>query len=136
VRLKYLLKDRWPICAPLDSNDQTEVEQFLSGLDGNYEASRNGILVLMERFSKNGRDGFSDKLCHYVDKEEKIWEFIKGPLRVLWFEAGGQMIVCACGYVKKQQKADKRMVQHAIRLKHAYFAAVPSDIEFVEVIEE
>ena len=74
-----------------------------------------------ERFSQSGRDTFNDDLCHYVDKDEKIWEFIKGDIRVLWFYGqGNRIIICSHGFIKNSRKTPKKEINHAITAKHAY----------------
>lgn len=135
MRLKRLIKDRWRICAPLDAQNRTEVETFLSELDGNYEANIGGMLALMERYAKLGPNGMNDAICHIANKKEKIWEFIKGRLRVYWFDAGNEIVVCVCACIKKSQKVDPTMVDKAIQMKNDYFRLKAAGIA-IEIVEE
>lgn len=76
---------------------------------------------LFERFSRSGRDTFNDDLCHYVDKDEKIWEFIKGDIRVLWFYGkGSRIVVCSHGFIKKSRKTPIKEINHAVAIKKEY----------------
>lgn len=135
MRLKRLIKDRWRICAPLDAQNRTEIEIFLNELDGNYEANIGGMLALMERYTKLGPAGMNDALCHLANKKEKIWEFIKGRLRVYWFDAGNEIVVCVCGCVKKSQKVDPSMVGKAIQVKNEYFRLKEVGVA-IEIVDE
>lgn len=119
----------------MDAQGRTDVETFLDGLDGNFESSINGILVLLERYSLNGPDDMNDVLCHLADRKEKIWEFIKGRLRIYWFDAGDAVIVCVCGCVKKTQRVDPAMVKKAIQVKHEYLRLKGAGVN-VEIVEE
>lgn len=135
MRLRPLIKDRWKICAPLDVQNKTEIEIFLSELDGNYRANRNGLLVIMERYAKQGPAGMNDAFCHLANKKEKIWEFIKGRLRVYWFDTDDGIVVCVCGCIKKTQKVDPSMVNRAVQMKDEYFRLKKAGIA-IEIVEE
>ena len=51
----------------------------------------------------------------------KLFEFIQGRLRVLWFCDEGRLIICTGGFVKKGQKTPPSEIDHAIRLMDDYF---------------
>jgi len=51
----------------------------------------------------------------------KLFEFIQGRLRVLWFFDEGRLIICTGGFVKKGRKTPRREIDHAIRLMDDYF---------------
>ena len=106
----------WSVYAVVDdsnSNDDTcELLDFFETLAAQHHGSRDGMFQLFERFAERGRSIFNDAICHYVDQEEKIFEFIKGDIRVLWFYAGhDKTIVCTHGFLKDGKKtptADKK----------------------------
>lgn len=60
------------------------IEDF-TDIEAIYEASRNRILVYFEHVAAGGPQALSTKQCHQVDANNKIYEFIAGKLRVLFF---------------------------------------------------
>lgn len=102
--------------------DSCELLEFLDTLPKQYHGSRAGIFQLFDRFAEHGPKAFNDAICHYVDQEEKIWEFIKGNLRILWFYAGqDRVIVCSHGFIKRSAKTPTAEKQKAIAAKHRYY---------------
>ncbi|MCY1291304.1 hypothetical protein D9M69_489940 [compost metagenome] len=123
MRLKILLESRWCIASPVGRDGRSEVETFLDDLGANFEASAAGLLAMMEMHSESGADQFNTSQCHYVDQKEQIYEYIKGRLRLFWFEDDERVVVCTHGIVKKDQKTPKRDIARAKRAKAAYLLA-------------
>lgn len=96
---------------------------FLKSQPKERSGSAKGFRVLFRRYAESGRAGLNDDLYHEVDKPEKIWEFIKGSLRVFCFEDEGGIVILSHGAIKKGQKVDRREVAKAIRNKRSYLAA-------------
>ncbi len=66
-------------------------------------------------------------ICHEVDSDNKIFEFIKGSLRLLWFYgAGNKIIICSHVFVKKGQKTPVTQKSAAIELKKRYMKLIDS----------
>ena len=79
----------------------------------------------MERVSKDGLDQLLHSLSHFVDKNEKIDEFIKGDLGLFYFKGHDNLLViCTSVVIKKTQKVDKKQVDLAIRLKLEYLQSI------------
>jgi hypothetical protein len=76
-----------------------------------YHASAVGMKAVFE-FYASGRH-LPSALFHEVDKQEKIYEFIKGDLRMFCFVLSGG-IVLTHGAIKKSQKVDKAEVARAV----------------------
>jgi hypothetical protein len=113
-------------CEPID---------MLMAMGANYQASVDGLFVLLERISKEGLSNISTKLSHRVDEDENIYELIKGDLRLFYFKTEEDfLIICTSALIKKSQAVDKKHVRKAIRLKHEYFEAVKQNT--LIVIEE
>lgn len=92
---------------------------------GQYQASVDGLIDLLERVSNDGLNNLSSKLTHFVDQEEKIYEFVKGDLRLFYFKGEGDfLVICTSATIKKTQKADKQHVKRAIKFKDEYFISV------------
>lgn len=105
-------RDDWDI--PLvEFFDELEEKQYGGMVDGMY--------ALFDHFAAEGTN-ISKDLCHEVDKENGIYEFIKGDLRALWFYAKGHrgIVICSHAFVKKGQKTPNREKKRAIRLKQDY----------------
>ena len=80
---------------------------------------------ILNRVSANGLEPLPDSLSHLVDKKEKIYEFIKGNLRLFYFRGQDNLlIICTSVTIKKTQKVDKKQVDLAIRRKLEYLQSV------------
>lgn len=100
------------VCSLLD--DFNEVE-------ATYEASRNRILEYFKHVSLGGPQALNSAQCHQVDANNKIYEFIAGQIRVLFFQsAKGSLVVCTHMFLKKTQKTPPKDVNKAIRAKKEY----------------
>jgi hypothetical protein len=108
---------------------------FLMNSEATYQASADGLFDLLERISHEGLYNISDKLSHCVDTNEKIYELIKGKLRLFYFKTEDDfLIICTTTLIKKSQAVDQKHVKKAIRLKHEYLEAVKQST--LSVIEE
>jgi hypothetical protein len=124
LELSLIISDKYDITA-ISKDGICEAQKFLMTVPAQYQASSDGIIELMTIISANGLSALSCKQSHYVSKEEKIWELIKGKLRVLYFVGiDNQIVVCVTGYIKHSQKCDEKLVKKAIRAKKAYFSAI------------
>jgi phage-related protein len=118
--VKILFDHRWQIASPAEADGQSQVEIFVDGLAASFSSSAEGLLIMLERHSRQGPDAFNTAQVHYVDQKEKIYEYIKGRLRLFWFEDGDRVVICTHGIIKKTQKTPKREIDRAIRVKRAY----------------
>lgn len=136
MKLKELFNDRFKIAAVMNGNDCL-AESFITEGEAAYQASREGLVELLFRVAANGLLPLSSKLTHIVDETNKIYEFVKGDLRLFYFKGiDGVLIVCTAGVVKKGQKVDKRAVAAAIEWQRNYHSAVKrSEIEWDDTEE-
>ena len=117
------------------SSVSCESMDFLMNQEASYQASVDGLLGLLERISLEGLSNIPAILSHCVDKNEKIYELIKGKLRLFYFKTEDDfLIICTTALIKKTQPVDQRHVKKAIRLKHEYLEAVKQNT--LIVIEE
>lgn len=106
---------------------------FLTAGEQSTKASREGLAVMLDFVSKHGLQAMPAPWGHEADKQNGIFEFIKGRLRLLYFKGlNGDLVVCTVGYVKKSGKADKKVVAAAIRMKTRYVSA-QGNIEYQEI---
>lgn len=124
MRLVKLAQGRFTVVARVEDGEQSKVQDFLSSVQADMQASAQGMYVLFERYAQGGRQNLTSSLFHEANKQEGIWEFIKGRLRVFCFiDSTGQLVVLSHGAIKKSQKADSREVACAVTLKIDYEAA-------------
>jgi len=134
MKLKVLHRTRYTIAAATEE-DECETETFLNEASSKYQASAEGLFQLIERIADYGLDGLSTKLCHLVDKENKIYELIKGDLRLLFFKGHRDvLIVTSHGFMKKSQKTPNNEKKKAIRCKKQYQLA--HDAQQIDLIED
>ena len=135
MELKLLAKDKYKVAA-VTANGKCPAEDFLLSLDAAYRASSDGLFELLDRVSQDGLDDISPTLSHEVDKNEKIYELIKGKLRLFFFKGEGDLLViCTTGLIKKTPKVDKKAVAKAIVCKNQYLNAVKKNTLVISEIE-
>ena len=134
MQLQILLKNNFKIAA-VSQNNQCEVETFLEQIDARYSASADGIFSLIEHISENGLNCLSSKLCHLIDRDNKIYELIKGDIRLLFFRGHGDILIIAShAFIKKSQKTPNKEKSKAINYKKQYQKA--HDQQKLDVIDE
>ena len=90
-------------------------------IEATYEASRNRLLAYFMQVAAAGPQALNTAQCHQVDANHKIYEFIAGKLRVLFFQgATGRVVVCTHMFLKKTQKTPDKEVNKAIRARKDY----------------
>lgn len=90
-------------------------------IEATYEASRNRLFEYFKQVAIGGPQALNTAQCHQVDANNKIYEFIAGRLRVLFFQsATGRMVICTHVFLKKTQKTPPKEVNKAIRAKKDY----------------
>ena len=117
---------KWKVVAPVTVVDGAEVCELSLELqrfedDRQTMAAALGLHEVWKRIDVTGPRALGVSLYHQVDEKHGIYEFVKGRLRVLCFEAStGAICVCACIFVKKTQKTPKGHVSQAIALQKSY----------------
>lgn len=113
-----------------DSGESPLLDQ-LEDEAGGRRADVSGMVVLFERAAVAGPRALPRTLVHEVG--EGIWEFVKGKLRVLFFEVDGRLVVCSHAFRKKTQQTPSKERDKAIRLRERYEAAQSDGtLEFIE----
>lgn len=113
------------------------VEEFLGTAEANTEASRRGLLLMLQHVSNLGIQNVPSAWHHEANKAFGISEFIKGPLRLFFFKGEGrQVAVCTSGVRKSGAKADKGAVARASELRIRYLQAVDDQTLEIEKDED
>lgn len=134
MQVKVLFEGQYQIVGVLDG-DHCEAEDFLANGEASTQSARVGLVQMLEFLAENGLEKASSAWLHEANKNERIYEFIKGPLRLFFFKGSkGQIAVCTTGVRKKGAKADKAAVNAAATLREAYETAIESDT--LEIIYE
>lgn len=127
MKLKILVESRYIVSAIMNG-DECPVQDALLEENSAYDSYTIGLLDMLERVGENGFQGFSSKQSHYINDEPKIFEFIRGPLRLIYFHGKDNNVVISTEVVvKKSQKADKKVVSRAIQAQKDYFKSVLDD---------
>lgn len=108
------------VCSLIDAFDDIEAAQ---------EASRNRLLEYFKHVAGGGPQALNPAQCHQVDANDKIYEFIAGRLRVLFFQGStGSVVICTHMFLKKTQKIPAKEVTKAVKAKKAYEQAMKAGL--------
>ncbi|WP_138514571.1 type II toxin-antitoxin system RelE/ParE family toxin [Rhodoferax bucti] len=123
MKIKILAEDAYQVVGVMDG-DLCPAENFLLHGDASTAAARGSLLEMIGYVAEHGLHGAPSAWFHEANKAEKIYEFIKGPLRLFFFKGeGNQVAICTTGVRKSGQKADKSSVSRAAKLRTTYFEA-------------
>ena len=139
MQLKVLKPGCWTVVAPMDGNGCCALEDQLVEMaaDPKLKGYVAGFSALWERIPAVGPRQLPTALYHCVDETHGIYEFIKGPYRLLCFEAAGRLVVCSHMLRKKSQKIRAQDKAPAIALRTEFLTAVADGrVEFIEEEEE
>ncbi len=124
MKLLAISQAQYKVAAVVDEQGDKltcPVYEFFESIEKHYQGSADGLLALIERIANNGTQGLSPKLCHLVDEENKIYELIKGDLRLFFFKGHCDLIVIAThGIIKKTQHTKTSDKNRAISYKKHY----------------
>lgn len=138
MRLKILERDIWIACAVVEVEGEDGPLCCIETYQGDRATDLAGIVALVEVSvsQPQGPKGLGNSLCHEVSNEgePKIFEFIKGKLRLLWFYGDGEkLIVCSHVLRKKSQKTPRGDVEKALAIREEYFrACARGAVEYLE----
>lgn len=137
MKLVPIKENIWKFYALCDKHENCELLEFLGNIDAKYQKHSEKLITLIVSASNNvkGPKIFDDSVSHYVHKNEKIYEFVAGDLRLLWFysKAERRVIICSHTFIKKSRKTPQKEAQKAIALKKAYIKAQENNqIEIID----
>lgn len=95
------------------------------------DAAVQRLLAMIELVSSRGLSALSSDQAHMIDRENRIYEFVSGRLRVPFFQAdSGNVVICTHMFVKKQQKVPPAEVAATVRWKNRFDRA--GVVEWIE----
>ncbi len=126
----YLLPVRqglWTVYEVCGADGLSPLLTWAKSLNDNYEGSLNRLFAIIHQISENhnGPRLLPKDISHEANKENSIYEFIAGGLRLLWFYSEHQkkVIICSCQHVKSGRKVNKQEINRIIKLKKTYSEA-------------
>ena len=124
MKVKVLAEGKYEIVAVMDGV-ACPAEDFLTTGEADTRVNRQGLFQMLKLVADWGLQGVPSGWWHEANKQEKIYEFIRGPLRLFFFKGeGSQIAVCTGGVRKKGSKADKGSVTAASSSRKAYLSAI------------
>jgi len=124
LNLKLLAQSKYQVVGVMDG-DGCPAEEFLLNGESSTRAAREGLVYFLEKVADEGLQNVPPAWFHEVDKQNSIYEFTKGALRLFFFKGqDGQIAVCTTGIRKSGQKVDKASVKKASLMRTNYFAAL------------
>jgi len=111
-------KGFYTVCAAGRWPGHCELLEFLQDLGPNLQKDCDRILALLEKVAREGPPR-NIEISHQI--KGKLFEFIQGRLRVLWFYDEGRLIICTSGFIKKSRKTPRNEIEHAIQIMNEYF---------------
>ncbi len=118
MNLLLVSKGFYTVYAVAKSRERCELLEFLEGLGQTLQKDSDRMLALLGRVAMEGPPR-NTEISHQI--KGKLFEFIQGRLRVLWFYDEGRLIICTGGFVKKGRKTPRGEIDHAIQLMDDYF---------------
>lgn len=141
MKLKILESSTKKVVAVTENNSQgvctCPVTDFLHSQPRELSGSAKGFKNLFKRYANGGRQQLTAALFHEVNKEEGIWQFTKGRLRIFcYIDNDERLLVLSHGAIKKTQKVSKSELKHAISVKNKYLEAKEESNIILENIDE
>jgi len=122
----------------VDRKGETVVDQ-LESVGSHRPSDIRGMGTLLEQAAENplGPTQWPSELTHLADKDNKIYQFIKGDLRVLYFFDADKILICAAATLKQGKKTNPKAVASAVAARDEYFQAKASgDVVWLKDEEE
>jgi len=116
--LLLVSKGFYTVYAVAKSRERCELLDFLEGLGQTLQKDSDRMLALLGRVAIEGPPR-NTEISHQI--KGKLFEFIQGRLRVLWFYDEGRLIICTSGFVKKGRKTPRSEIEHALQVMNEYF---------------
>ncbi|MCO5102136.1 MAG: type II toxin-antitoxin system RelE/ParE family toxin [Burkholderiaceae bacterium] len=115
-----------------DGRQECPLLRAFDGAEASMDAAVQRFLAMIELVSSRGLSALSSEQVHMIDKENRIYEFVSGRLRVPFFQAeSGNVVICTHMFMKKQQKVPPAEAAATARWKSRFERA-----DIVEWIEE
>lgn len=124
MKTKILAEGKYVISSVLKGGKCPVVESPLC-TDSNYSSSFSKLIDVIQRIAANGFQNIPASLSHAVNSKPKIFEIIRGDLRLFYFHGDkNRIVVCTELITKKTPKVDKKVVKRAITAYEDYYSSL------------
>lgn len=117
-------REKWKVFAYCRSERSCDLLEQISNIDQKYSASCRRLFAIIDKIASEHQGPLllPDDISHQIDKQNQIYEFIAGKLRLLWFYSPHErkVIICTNFFMKKTQKTPRRKIEEAINIKKRY----------------
>jgi phage-related protein len=136
---RLLLPGGWSIYAICDkAGDAPALNILKVGGPGDANAScKRQMLAHLGHVAQLQHPPRNTTTSHLLDEEYGIWQFIKRPLRLIFFYDAGRTIILSHGFMKDTRKTPPGEIGRARNAVDAYFRAkTEKNLHYVVVVEE
>lgn len=121
MKTKIVAEGQYVISSVLKGGKCLLVDSSLC-TDSNYSSSFSKLINVIQRIAENGLQNIPLSLSHVVNKNPKIFELIRGDLRLFYFHGHkNRIVICTELITKKTGKVDKQVVKRAITAHDNYY---------------
>lgn len=100
-----------------------DIEDLFSKVKRTRPGDVYGIIDILKRFAKET----DPNLKNFIKKiDGEIYEFIKGDIRIFWFEDSGNIVICTNAIVKDSQQTREKDKNKAQKRRDEYYQAKKS----------
>ncbi len=135
MKLVRLAKERWEILAACDNRGRCEVLEFLSDLEGDYQAAALSMVVFLTQFVARKGPPKAEPWCKPLGGG--LFEFRKQPkgkkLRVIWYYGGGNIVVCSAAFTKAERTPRSELDRSRLHLERYRLARARGAVEIVDI---
>lgn len=128
MHIRAVRKGLWDVYEVCNHDGSSPLLEWCNTHGAKYAGSIRRLFAIFRQAAETpcGPTQFPDTISHEVNKEEKIFEFLAGDIRIFWFysEYHKKLIVCSCQHLKKSKKASKLQVSRIIKIKKDFAEAV------------
>ena len=116
---------RWRIYAICNARREAQAVEFLvpGGPEDRHAGSKRQMWAYLEHVAQLPNPPRNTAVSHYIDEENRILEFIKGDIRLVYFFDEDTTIILSHCFLKDGQKTPKAQLVRARSNQVAYFQA-------------
>lgn len=119
------LPGRWRICAICDSDGKSQALDILrpGGPEDANASSKRQMWARLETVAQLQHPARNTTVSHQIDEESRLFEFIKGDLRLVYFYDEGWTIILSHGFIKDRPKTRQAEIDRGRKAVAEYFRA-------------
>lgn len=127
MKLRTVISNKWTFYTPCNDDGSSELHSYLENIESRYEADRDGLVakLMAAAGDERGPKMFNEKICHYVDDNNRIFQIRHRTLRLLMFYSATEKkaIICASPFLKTTDKTPSGELKKARDIQKQYTKA-------------